>query len=66
MDLRKDFVGFTQIVGEKPIAIRSIVARSVDPEVLEKMRVNGEWPERFALRQSVTVQQDLPRLTAGE
>ena len=33
---------FKQIAGEKPIAIHPIVARSVDPEVLEKMRVKGE------------------------
>ena len=33
---------FKQIAGDKPIAIHPIVARSVDPEVLEKMRVKGE------------------------
>ena len=32
---------FKQIAGDKPIAIHPIVARSVDPEVLEKMRVKG-------------------------
>lgn len=33
---------FKQIAGDKPIAIHPIVARSVDPEVLEKMRIKGE------------------------
>ncbi len=33
---------FKQIAGDKPIAIHPIVARSVDPGVLEKMRVKGE------------------------
>ena len=32
---------FRQIAGEKPVSIHPIVARSVDPEVLEKMRVKG-------------------------
>ncbi|MEL7189772.1 MAG: toxin-activating lysine-acyltransferase [Pseudomonadota bacterium] len=33
---------FKQIAGDKPIAIHPIVARSVDPEVLEKMKMKGE------------------------
>lgn len=33
---------FKQIAGDKPIAIHPIVARSVDPEVLEKMKVKAE------------------------
>ncbi len=35
-------INFKQIAGDMPIAIHPIVARSVDPEVLEKMRVKGE------------------------
>lgn len=33
---------FKQIAGDKPVAVHPIVARSVDPNVLEKMRVKGE------------------------
>jgi hemolysin-activating ACP:hemolysin acyltransferase len=33
---------FKQIAGDKPISVHPIVARSVDPEVLEAMRVKGE------------------------
>lgn len=33
---------FRQIAGEKPVSIHPIVARSVDKDVLEKMRVKGE------------------------
>ncbi|MEZ5697135.1 MAG: toxin-activating lysine-acyltransferase [Sphingomonadaceae bacterium] len=33
---------FRQIAGEKPVSIHPIVARSVDPEVLEKMRVKAK------------------------
>ncbi|MEL7188459.1 MAG: hypothetical protein AAGK17_02815 [Pseudomonadota bacterium] len=33
---------FKQIAGDKPIAIHPIVARSVDPKMLEKMKVKGE------------------------
>ena len=33
---------FRQIAGDKPVSIHPIVARSVDPEVLEKMRAKGE------------------------
>lgn len=33
---------FKQIAGDKPVAIHPIVARSVDAQVLEKMRVKGE------------------------
>lgn len=38
---------FKQIAGEKPVSIHPIVARSVDPEVLEKMRVKGgAWDDK--------------------
>jgi hemolysin-activating ACP:hemolysin acyltransferase len=33
---------FRQVAGDRPVAIHPIVARSVDPEVLERMRVKGE------------------------
>jgi cytolysin-activating lysine-acyltransferase len=33
---------FKQVAGDRPVAVHPIVARSVDPEVLEKMRVKGE------------------------
>ncbi|KLE32298.1 toxin-activating lysine-acyltransferase [Aurantiacibacter gangjinensis] len=33
---------FKQIAGDKPVSIHPIVARSVDREVLEQMRVKGE------------------------
>ena len=33
---------FKQIAGDKPISVHPIVARSVDPDVLEAMRVKGE------------------------
>ncbi|TIX51145.1 toxin-activating lysine-acyltransferase [Alteraurantiacibacter aquimixticola] len=33
---------FKQIAGDKPVSIHPIVARSVDPQVLEKMRAKGE------------------------
>jgi hemolysin-activating ACP:hemolysin acyltransferase len=33
---------FKQIAGDKPVAIHPIVARSVDPDVLERMRAKGE------------------------
>ncbi len=42
MDRSRLLTNFKQIAGDKPIAIHPIVARSVDPEVLEKMRVKGE------------------------
>lgn len=33
---------FKQIAGDKPVSIHPIVARSVDAQVLEKMRGKGE------------------------
>ena len=33
---------FRQVAGDKPVAIHPIVARSVDREVLERMRVKGD------------------------
>ena len=33
---------FRQIAGDKPVSIHPIVARSVDRDALEKMRVKGE------------------------
>lgn len=33
---------FKQIAGDKPVSIHPIVARSVDPDVLERMRVKPE------------------------
>jgi len=35
---------FRQLSGERPVKVHPIVARSVDPAVLEKMRVRGEAP----------------------